>query len=200
MQGINLRREEGSLDKKNFLTLGMVFLAFFAGWGFAVSTRTGNFHKDPQVRANVYVVFETVSGQHIGQSGNLITDIGERYARNTVGFSNVTGNNATDWIAVGNSTIVVTNTKLDTEATTDNATRGLAQEATWMNGTDYAYNKTFKFMFNGDITLNSTSLQWSGVSNSDNNCFAMAALPGGEQAFASGDNATITWVITWDGN
>jgi hypothetical protein len=49
---------------------------------------------------------------------NTITDIGERYERNALGFANCTGAgtlNATKWISCGNATVSQTLTKLTTE-------------------------------------------------------------------------------------
>lgn len=191
------------MEKKTLLTIAMVFLAFFAGWTLAVTYRSAHFHKDPTLRANVFIITETVSGREVKRGGNIVTNIGERYVRNAMGWDNVTNFNATQWIALGNNTTPAAgDTKLDEEATTLGFDRKAnASCVAWMNGTDYAYNVTSpKFTATGDIQINATSLHWNPTDDSDNNCFALATLPGGDQAFANNDNCTIVWVITWDGN
>lgn len=161
------------------------------GWLFA--------HRDPSVKANVYVFKETPQGKDLIVSGNVITDIGERYVRNILGFDNETAHNATKWISLGNSTVGQAKTKLDTEATSTGFTRAVGSVVAWVNSGDYAYNVTKKFTATGNIQVNASGLQWSGVSNSDNNLFAVASL-GGAQSFQNNWNCTIIWVITWNAN
>jgi len=155
--------------------------------------------KQPHYKANVYVIKETVYGTETIASHNIITDIGERYARNLLGFDNVTANNATKWIALGNSTADAGDTKLDTEATSLGFTRALGTVTAWDNSGDKAYNVTYKFTATGNIQINATALQWSGVSNSDNNCYAISGL-GGSQDFQNNWNCTIIWVVTYNFN
>lgn len=151
-------------------------------------------------RVNVYIVMETAHGTETIATHNVITDIGEIYARNILGWNNVTGHNATQWIALGNASVSQTDTKLDTEATSTGFTRAANDSCThWINSGDYAYNVTKKFTATGAITINATALQWSGVSNSDNNAYAIASL-GGSQGFENNWNCTITWAVTYNFN
>lgn len=156
-------------------------------------------HQNPQAKDNVYVFKESPEGIDLIGSGNLITDIGERYVRNILGFDNVSSNNATKWISLGNSSIVATNTKLDTEATATGFTRALGAVTAWVNSGDYAYNVTKKFTATGNIRINATALHWNSTSNSDGNAFAMASL-GGYEDFENNWNCTIVWVVTWNAN
>lgn len=157
-------------------------------------------HRNPKVRANVYVFKETPEGKDQINSGNVITDIGELYVRNILGFDNVTAQNATQWITLGNSTIAQTKTKLDAEATSTGFTRAANDTCVaWINSGDYAYNVTKQFTATGNIQVNATGLQWDSTSDSDNNLFALASL-GGAQDFQNNWNATIIWVITWNAN
>ena len=166
--------------------------------GYSLRTYEIYRHRDPKVSGNVFVIYETAKGTYEFPVGNVITDIGELYDRNILGFDNVTANNATKWIALGNSTIAQTKTKLDTEATASGFTRALGTVAAWINGTDYAYNVSKKFTATGTIRVNATSLHWHDQSNSDNNCYALASITA--TTFENNDNCTITWVITRDNN
>ena len=157
-------------------------------------------HRNPQARANVYVFKETSEGTALIASGNIITDIGELYFRNIIGFDNVTNNNATQWISLGNSTIDQTKTKLDTEATTLGFARAANDSAiAWVNGGDYAVNFTKKFTATGTIRINATGSHWNPTGNSDNNMVACASL-GGYEDFSATWNCTIVWVFTWNAN
>jgi hypothetical protein len=155
-------------------------------------------HRDPKTSANVFIIFETARGTWEYPTGNVITNIGEQYDRNILGFNNVSNNNATKWIALGNSTIAATKTKLDTEAASLGFERALGTVTAWNNGTDYAYNVSCKFTATGTIRVNATSLQWCDIGESDNNCYALASITA--TTFSSGDNCTIRWVITRDDN
>jgi len=191
--------EKMEISKRKFLVaVSLIAVLTFLG-GYSIAQVSLKNHRDPTLRENVYIFKETPSGTELIGSGNVISDIGERYIRNILGFDNVTANNATKWISLGNSSVADTKTKLDTEATTTGFTRTLGTVTAWMNGTDYAYNVTKKFRATGDIQINCAGLQWSGTSDSDNNLFALASL-GGAQDFENNWNCTIVWVITWDAN
>lgn len=154
-------------------------------------------HKTPKV--NAFLFFETAKGSWSGQSGNLITNIGENYVGNILGFNNVTAHNATKWISVSNdATPLVTWTELGTEIAANGFNRSLGTVAKWANGTDVAYNVSNKFTSTGSQQLQCAGLQWNDTPLSDNNLFAAATFT--QTTFASGDNLTITWVITWDAN
>jgi hypothetical protein len=144
--------------------------------------------------------YETV-GSGSGQlaTGNLITDIGDNYVRDILGFDNVTSNNATKWISIGNTTTpAATDTKLTSEViAADNYARQLGTVVAWLNGTNYAYNVSATFsLANVTNTVNAVGLHWNNSPGSDVNMFATASI--GQQTFsAPSDNCTITWVITF---
>jgi hypothetical protein len=134
------------------------------------------------------------------QIGNTITDIGELYARNIIGFNNATSQNATKYIAWGNCTITQTKTILDAEATTACFNRSNAiTPIAWDNSGDYAFNLTLSVIANATVNINACSVHWSPTASSDNNMFALAALPQATTA-NSGDNFTAVWVFTFDFN
>jgi len=160
-------------------------------------------HRDPTMRANVYVTIQQRFGtRQINQRvGNLITDIGERYVRNILGWDNVTNNNATQWISLSNdATPLDTWTELPGEVDNTNGFGRAANDTcvAWMNGTDYAYNVTNTFQGTGTQQLQCAGLNWNGTLQSDENLFAAVSFT--QTTFENGDNLTITWVITWDGN
>lgn len=157
-------------------------------------------HRNPSVKANVYMFKETVDGVEILPSGNVITNIGEEYVRDILGFDNVTGHNATKWISLCNAgTPDATWTQLDTEINANGFTRALGTVVAWMNGTDYAYNVTKKFTATASQQLKNAGLQWRDTPVSDSNLFACAALSE-QTTFESGSNCTILWCITWNAN
>jgi len=184
----------------------MVLLSIFGLLCFSLGYSLPNIliseHRQPKVTANVFMLFETVKGSWSGGGGNLITNIGERYVRNIIGFDNVSSNNATKWISLSNvGSPQVTWTELDTEVNANGFARALGTVTAWNNGTDYAYNVTKKFTASGTQQLQCAGLQWNDTPESDNNLFAAysgALFP--QTTFESNDNLTITWVITWDAN
>jgi len=182
------------MNKQTILALVLTATLCFSA-GYAIQNHVLRQHTDPRSTANVHYYFEFAAGSQSFSGGNEETNIGERWERNWLGFNNVT--NTTTCISIGNSSIAVTNTELDAEATTDNGTRSdFITAVTWMNGTDYAYNVTYKFMFTGTIRLNASGIHWSNVSDSNNNLYALDSFS--DTTFNSGDNATITWVMTQD--
>jgi hypothetical protein len=190
-------------SNRDFLAVGLIVIAFLGGLilNFEVVNHT---HRSPRLRANVYIIYETMSGTQTYSGGNTITDIGEDYVRDILGFNNVTGHNQTRWVTFGNSTCVQTETVLDSEIVTADSLNLERKQGTyykWENGTDPAYNVTTgKLTVSGTCNINATGLHWNDVEESDNNMFAVIALPDGAQTFNSNDNITLTWVITWDGN
>lgn len=170
----------------------------FSGGYFVHSVNLQN-HRDQRVRANLFILFETAKGSWSGRGGNLITNIGERYVRNAIGFNNVTNFNVTQWISLSNAgSPLVTWTELASEVAANGFTRAIGTVTHWMNGTDYAFNVTNQFTATGTQQLQTAGLQWNDTASSDNNLFAAADFP--QTTFSSGDNLTITWVITWDAN
>jgi hypothetical protein len=160
--------------------------------------------------------FEIAEGAGVkdisGSSGNLITDIGDQFISNlTVGRTMTSftyGTNGTVYIALGNGTnLAYADTKLTTEcALADTGfKRSAALTPTYASGTGigngnhYNFTITNKFTATQADTINCTSVQWSSVPVSDNNMFneaSIGTLPTG-QAFAIGDNCTITVTITF---
>lgn len=185
------------------LSLMITFLiGFVAGYNVLF---TG--HQDPTFSMNVFVVHESVNGKEEIPTGNVITNIAEWTIRNFLAFGNATagtaeiGTNQTKYIALGNATSAATLTQLTTECVNGTAGafgRALSTVTAWVNGTDAAYNVTHTFTQNATETINACGLHWFGTASSDNNLFACAAIT--QTAFASGDNCTITWVITIDAN
>ena len=164
-----------------------------------VLTLPDSHHQPTRWSANVFYHFETLgAGDIYGGSGNVITNIGERYARNILGFDNVTANNATEYISLGNATAGVALTKLTTEATTTGFDRATGSVVAWNNGTDHAYNITNQFTATGTIRVDATGLHWNPTDDSDDNMFSCADITA--TTFENNDNCTIVWVITCDGN
>lgn len=160
-------------------------------------------HRDPSVQANVYFYEGTgVNQQLVAESGNLITDIGENFARDVLGFNNVTDHNATISVSTGNaSSITAALTKLDTEATSDGFERVDGNVTAWVNSGDYAFNVTAAFDASGTITVDSVGLHWSNVSDSDNNMFAASFITDGtDHQFPAASRLTVVWVITVNAN
>lgn len=169
-------------------------IGFIAGYNVLLM----NGHRDPQLHANVYVLYEGVNGKQEIGGGNIITNIAEATLRNFIGFGNATagtaeiGTNQTKYIALGNATPAATLTKLTTECvngTTGAFGRALGTVSAWQNGTDYAFNVTHTFTQNATETINCAALHWYGTAESDNNLFACASIT--QTQFASGDNCTI---------
>ena len=155
-------------------------------------------HQNPRVSVNVYVFRERPGGVDLVAQGNVMTDFFENMVCNIFGFDNVTNINATKWIALGNSTISQSKTKLDTEATASGFGRAEASVVKWMNGGDHAVNYTKKFTATGTIWVNATALHESGTANAAD-AVALASL-GGYEKFESNWNCTIVWVVTYDFN
>jgi hypothetical protein len=184
---------------KTTLAITLTFLIAFS-CGVALNPAL-NFltHREPRLKANVYILAETMYGDFEIPTGNLITNIGERYCRNILGFDNETANNATKWISLSNvATPLVTWTVLTTEVAANGFTRALGTVTSWNNGTDYAFNVTKKFTATGSQQLQTAGLNWCDTSASDNNLFAAAGFT--QTTFATNDNCTIKWVITFDAN
>jgi hypothetical protein len=172
---------------KTVACLLLVAIAFAAGY-FADDLLISG-HKIPKVTGNVYVTIESPMGVYDVLEGNVITDIGENATM--YGVCNV----AVDvkYIAIGNSTIDQTKTKLDTEYT-----RSVADNRVfWTSNGDYAFNITKKFTFTETVTLNAAAAHWSATANA-NDCYALATIT--QTTFQANWNLTITWVFIYDAN
>jgi hypothetical protein len=131
---------------------------------------------------------------------NLITNLGERYGRNILGFNNMTSHNATKWISTGNaSSIVATLTKLDTETTDGGLERALGTVTAISYSSDYSFNVTVVYTITATHTINSVGLHWNDTPDSDLNMYACASL-GDSYKFNSGDTLTIKWIRQCDDN
>jgi len=189
-----------NVSKKVFV--GLLLLSIMVSFSSGYAWQQGWFeHRRPKVTANVYVFIETASGKDSCVSGNVITNIGEKYVRDILGFDNVTAHNATKWISLSNdASPVQTWTKLPNEVNNANGFgRAVATDiVAWINGGDYAVNFTKKFTATGTQQLQCAGSNWNNVLQSDNNLYACAAFT--QTTFNSGDNCTIRWVFTYDAN
>lgn len=190
-------------QKRHILEIGTVFLVtclacFLIGYGFNPLLM----HKNPSITANVEIT-ENVGGlSSTLYSGNVITDIGETYVASwlgSCGSGNTTARNATQWISLSNDgSAADTWTEHPNEVAANNFTRALGTVATWTNSGDDAFNVTYTFMASGTQQLQTAGLHWSGVSDSNNNLFAVADFT--QTTFNSGDTLTIKWSITVNAN
>jgi hypothetical protein len=185
------------MQGKYVVTLCVILCLISLGFGYQLASIPQ--HRSPRATANVFLLCETAKGTYSGNGGNLITNIGERYVRNILGFNNVSDHNATKWISLSNvGSPLASWTELDTEIAANGFTRAIGTVTSWMNGTDYAYNVSKKFTATGQQQLQTAGLQWNDTPESDNNLFAAATFS--QTTFETDDNLTITWVITWDAN
>jgi hypothetical protein len=174
-------------------------VALLALCSFIAFSPTGYIHKSPQANANVYFYETTDSGSNlIGESGNLITDIGEaRLMAAMNGTSTTLG-----WIAVGNETAVAqTDAGLTTEATTVGFGRVACNaSAQWQNSADYSQNFTASFDSTALIAVNSAILCWSATPSAAD-AFAMSFITDGTaHQFPTGSRLTVVWAITMNAN
>ena len=179
----------------------IVVAVLLAGFTTGYAWQNGYFHRSPRLSVNVFVQIETPTYTGEIPIGNLITNIGEQYDRDILGYNNVTVFNTTTCITLGNTTTVAaTLTKETTEATNGGFARQNGTVAGGQNaGSDHYYNATYMFTSTVDMNINSTGLHWSNVSNSDSNMFAVASL-GASYSFPTGSNCTIVWQIVIDAN
>jgi hypothetical protein len=183
------------MNKLKIYSAVFLFGILCFGIGFNLNTITTYIHRDPQASVNVFVFKETPMGTVIIGQGNLITDIGDRYARDIMGFSN---DSEPVWsISLGNASVAAGLTKLTAEATTTGFERAVGLVTALKNGADWAFVVTYKFTATGYIQVDSAGLNWVSTGNSDGNLFAAAALTGGAQSFYNIWNCTVVWTITW---
>jgi hypothetical protein len=158
-------------------------------------------HRDPSLSVNVYATkTEAISGITASiEAGNVITDIGEKYVGDIIGFDNVTSHNATKWISLSNAGSASSSwTVLSSEVNANGFSRALGTVADWTNAGDYAFNVTKTFTATGTQQLQTAGLNWNNTPTSDNNLFACADFT--QTTFNSDDTLTITWVITVNAN
>jgi hypothetical protein len=154
-------------------------------------------HRDPETQVNVFVFRETPEGNEMIYSGNVLTDRIERKVRNILAYNNETVYKTT-YIALGNSTVAQTLTKLDTEATSTGFERANSTTTAWVNSGDWAANFTHKFTATGNIVINATALHET-VTAGATNAVAIASL-GASYSFQNNWNCTIVWSITHNWN
>ena len=196
--GFTLNRRNMTLS---LMVVTLMVATFFAGSIWVPSAQLQ--HRDPIASYNLYITIQDPTGVYDYKTGNLITNGGENFDRDVIHFGNDTGQ--TDWFSIGNATVAVTLTQLTTEC----AANGLARkvfdsEAGWMNGTDYAANKTATWMVTGlgdgnYVWVNAVGMHWESAG--DGNLYAAAYITDGSyHQLMDTANVTATWVYTRDDN
>ena len=187
------------ITRNKFISTVLLAVLATAVVTFCVQSALIYFHKDPRVVANVYFYEGTgANAVLIGESGNLITDLGEN---RTLLALNGTATQL-GWIAVGNiSSIGQTLTKCDVEATSSGFGRVAANvSAAWMNSGDYSLNYTASFDATSLISVNSAALHWSATANAAD-AYALSYLTDGTQhQFPAGSRLTVVWSLTINAN
>lgn len=174
-----------------------ILLSFSAGYLYQRS----QLESSPLIYANVFVLIEKPTGhEYIGIGSimvhNTLVDQFEQEARDL--FADGGSADAYKYIALGNSSIEQTKTKLDTEVTSSGFERALGTVVKWTYDGDYSMNVTKKFTATGSITINAVALHKSAVGETADAC-SVASL-GGYQAFQSGWNCTIVYVLRFNFN
>jgi hypothetical protein len=186
------------LTRKTGIAIFALCLLCFALGGYTFTNISLDGHRSPQAKANVFMFKESARGYEEIATGNVITDIGETYIRNAIGFNNVTGMDVTKYISLGNASVAQTLTKLTTEATTGGFTRATGTVDAWVNSGDSSYNVTKKFTASATMTINAAGLHWIATGDSSDNLFAAGAIT--QTTFNANDNCTIVWSITINAN
>jgi len=192
-------------------TLVITILAFVLGCGATVLAYNyqASFitvHRSPKLVCNVFVSITTPEDTVTGESGNLVTNIGETAIRNLLGFDNISSYAPFKYLSLGNATPAVTLTKLTTEATTNGLARATGTVVSWNNGTDSAFNVTYTWTVTGlgsgvYIAVQTAGCHWNDTGNSDSNMAACAYLTDGAQhQLTDGSTVTVTWCWTVDAN
>jgi hypothetical protein len=183
----------------NKYILGILLIGFLLGTIVGIEMTNYQAHRPPRMTTNVILEAETAAyGDFPLYSGNLITNIGERFLRNTIAYDNQT-NGMPKWISLSNdATPAVTWTKLAGENVSTGFGRAAGTLVAWYRTTDYSYNCTHKFTSGGAVTVQCAGLQWNATADSDSNLFACAAFT--PTTFALLDNITITWIVQFDAN
>ena len=154
--------------------------------------------RELRIKCRVIMIRQTMEGIFTTGQDNTAMDIGEQYARNILGFNNVTNHNATKFISLGNATIAQTLTKLTQEVTTVGGERAEANPTAHNFGGDYIVNYTKEFTFTGDVYFDSTGLHWNPTGDSDNNMYACVAIDA--YTWHNAEKCTIIWSVTYNFN
>ena len=168
-----------------------IIIAFTAGYYLNPLFMHGQRHGVAKPNANVIILWEHAGGVDQLYVGNVITDIGEQYLRNITSQGASAVVDAVKYISIGNATASASLTDLASEYD-----RQAGTVVEWINGGDYAYNCTYKWVNVGPVTLNAAGLHWNA--SGTGNLFAVANFA--ETTFGSNDNLTIRWVVTFNGN
>ena len=183
------------ITKNKFISIILLVILATAIITVTAQSSLTYFHKDPRMVANVYF-YEENNGQAtlIGESGNLITDIGE----NRTLFALVGSATTLTGIAVGNETAISqTDTGLTAEATNSGFGRVAANvSAVWANGGDSSKNFTASFDSTALIAVNSAILTWSTTASAQD-AYAISFLTDGTQhQFPTSSRLTVIWSLT----
>lgn len=189
------------LDNKKFalvivstilLTMSLTVMASY----YVLDVTPGrNKHKNPELKANLYVFVDKAEVEYWMGSGNVITNIGENYTRD-IHSGNSTGLNGIHWISLGNVTgTLQTKTQLDSEYN-----RNLGTIVNGTLGADPHFNLTYTHTFNETQRIDGAGAHWEGTYDSNNNLYAVANFAGGAVTFNLNDNCTVLWMITYDAN
>jgi len=179
------------ISKKKFVLALALTAILCSTLGYSI--RTPLVYRKPNMKANVFLIFETFEGKAKVQTSNVITDIGE----NRTGIyhsQNQTSIYAVLWISIGNASgTLQSKTELDSEYD-----RQQGSTVEWMNDNDFAFNCTYKWTFTETINLNCAGGHWNYTGN--NNLYAIANFPDGAVTFNNNENLTVRWVYTYNCN
>ena len=84
------------ISKRKFILAILLCVMIGTVNGYAIQNYIINKPHTPKVSANVYVTIQTEFGVFDIATHNVITDIGEAYVRDILGFDNVAAHNATN--------------------------------------------------------------------------------------------------------
>lgn len=185
------------------ISLSAACIVLAALLAIALVGGNGVFYSTSKSEGDVYMVFQTSHGTYSYYIHDMITTIGEQYDAELIGGNasaidggtGLTNLNATCF-SYGNGTVAVGSTQLTQEATTGGFGRSAADSAVqWLNGGHYAWNFTKKVTCTALININAVGIQWSLVPSSNNNLYAIFALPQAT-TFNINDDFTATWIHT----
>lgn len=183
------------ISKRKFALTIVLLLIMGMASGYAISQiEVVTVKKQTTLKANVFLVYELFDGKTTLEVPNAITNIGENETRDRFSENCTTTDYALYWISIGNvSGTLTTKTQLDSQYK-----REKGSIAEWTNAGDSALNCTYKFQFTETQNINGAGWHWDGTGN--NNMYAVANFPTGAQTFINGENLTIRWIGTYNGN
>jgi hypothetical protein len=182
------------MQKRGLLIIPLIIMAFLSGF----MVKDYYVHRNMKYNVNVEIAQDTNGITTILESGNLITDIGELFIRNTL-CANNESDGIVKYISLSNdATPLVSWTQLPNEVTANGFDRNLGTVLGWVNSGDSAWNVTYQFTATAIQQLQCAGLNWVVTDDSDNNLFACATFT--QTTFNSADTLTITWMVTVDAN